>query len=230
MSGAKASSSGNLIINNCLLYGKDCVVLFDSRATYSFVSKACVERLGLILGELHYDLVVSTPTAGLVRTSLLCARCLVEVEGRRFNVNLICLPLQGLEVILGMDWLSINRILIDCGEKKLVFPKRDETVPLSSGQLKQELLEGACYFLVLSHLEVVPSERFVDRSIVNRVDRSVASGIDRTVVREFLNVFPDEVPGLPPQREVEFSIDLVSGVGPVSIAPYRMAPVELAEL
>ncbi|XP_017420298.1 uncharacterized protein LOC108330321 [Vigna angularis] len=82
MSRAKASSSGTLIISNCLLYGKDCVVLFDSGATHSFVSEACVERLGLIVGELHCDLVVSTPTTGLVRTSLLCARCPVEVEGR----------------------------------------------------------------------------------------------------------------------------------------------------
>jgi len=50
------------------------------------------------------------------------------------------------------------------------------------------------------------------------------------VVREFFDVFPDEVPGLPPSREIEFSIDLVPGAGPVSIAPYRMAPAELAKL
>ena len=50
------------------------------------------------------------------------------------------------------------------------------------------------------------------------------------MVREFPDVFPDEVPGLPPSREIEFSIDLVPGVGPVSIAPYRMAPAELTEL
>ena len=50
------------------------------------------------------------------------------------------------------------------------------------------------------------------------------------MVHEFEDVFPDEVPGLPPSREVEFSIDLVPGTGPVSMAPYRMAPVELVEL
>jgi len=57
---------------------------------------------------------VSTPASGLVRASSLCARFPVEVEGRRYNVNLICLPLQELEVILGMDWLSANRILTVC--------------------------------------------------------------------------------------------------------------------
>jgi len=50
------------------------------------------------------------------------------------------------------------------------------------------------------------------------------------VVQEFEDVFPDEVPGLPPNREVEFSIDLVPGTGPVTMAPYRMAPTELVEL
>ena len=50
------------------------------------------------------------------------------------------------------------------------------------------------------------------------------------VVHEFEDVFSDEVPGLPPSKEVEFSIDLVPRTGPVSMAPYRMAPAELVEL
>ena len=49
------------------------------------------------------------------------------------------------------------------------------------------------------------------------------------VVCEFPDVFPDELPGLPPQRDVEFSIDLVSGIQPISKATYRMAPNELKE-
>uniref|UniRef100_A0A6V7QUU0 Reverse transcriptase domain-containing protein n=1 Tax=Ananas comosus var. bracteatus TaxID=296719 RepID=A0A6V7QUU0_ANACO len=50
------------------------------------------------------------------------------------------------------------------------------------------------------------------------------------VVCEFSDVFPAELPGLPPDREIEFVIDLVSGAAPISKAPYRMAPVELKEL
>jgi len=51
---------------------------------------------------------------------------------------------------------------------------------------------------------------------------------DMFVVQEFMDVFPDEIPGLPPKREIECAIDLIPGAGPVSISPYRMAPVELA--
>ncbi|XP_052730424.1 uncharacterized protein LOC128195792 [Vigna angularis] len=164
--------------------------------------------------ELQYDLTVSTPTSGIVKTSTVCVRCSVVVEGRQYKVNLICLPLQGLDVILGMDWLSVNRILLDCGEKKLVFPNEEDYTPLTPGVLRQDLIEGACCFLILSHMEVKQGD----------------SSVDLSVVSEFLDVFPEEIPGLPPPREVEFSIDLVSGAGPISIAPYRMAPAELAEL
>ena len=53
---------------------------------------------------------------------------------------------------------------------------------------------------------------------------------DMFVVQEFMNVFPYEIPRLPPKREIDFAIDLISGAGPVSIAPYRMAPTKLVEL
>jgi hypothetical protein len=50
------------------------------------------------------------------------------------------------------------------------------------------------------------------------------------IVRDFPEIFPEDIESLPPEREVEFSIELVPGVGPVSQAPYRMAPLELAEV
>ena len=69
-------------------------MVFDSGATHSFVSNECVRRLEL--------------------TSM-CVGCPMEVAGRKFKLNLICLPMEGLDVILGMDWLSSNHVVIDCG-------------------------------------------------------------------------------------------------------------------
>jgi len=103
MIGSEAAGACNLVVGCCVISGKACCVLFDSGATHSFVSESCVRELGLPVCELPFDLVVSTPTSGLVRTSSVCGRCPVEVEGRIYKVNLICLPLQGLYVILGMD-------------------------------------------------------------------------------------------------------------------------------
>jgi len=85
---------------------------------------------------------------------------------------------------------------------------------LSSQGVLKELLSGAQCFVIFTHLEVEGGK--------------VESAIH--VVHEFEDVFPDEVPGLPPNREAEFSIDLVPRTGPVSMAPYRMAPAKLVEL
>ncbi|XP_047147783.1 uncharacterized protein LOC124820180 [Vigna umbellata] len=74
LTGAEAESSGNLIFGDCLLFGKHCYVLYDSGATHSFISKACVEKLDLEVREMQFDLVVSTPAAGEVRTSTMCVR------------------------------------------------------------------------------------------------------------------------------------------------------------
>jgi len=215
MMGTKANRASNLIIGSYVIDGRSLCVLYDSGATHSFVSKSIVLELGLPMRELQYDLVVSTPAFGLIRTSTLCARCRIEVEGRQYRVNLICLPLEGLDVILGMDWLSANHILIDCNEKKVLFPSPEgEEVLLSSRQVDQAIQEGSQCFLILTQLSVE-----MERGHLGMV-----------VVGEFSDVFPDEVPGLPPSREIEFSIDLVPGAGPVSIAPYKMAPTELADL
>jgi len=138
-----------------------------------------------------------------------------KVEGRKYRVNLICLPLEGLNVILGMDWLSANHILIDCNEKKVLFPSsEDEDMLLSSQQVDQAIKKGSRCFLILTQLSVENGD----------------GHLETPMVREFSDVFPDEVFGFPPSKEIEFSIDLVPGARPVSIAPYRMAPAELAEL
>ena len=156
----------------------------------------------------------STPVSGLVRTLSLYARCPMEVEGRRYKVNLICLPLQELKVILGMDWLSATRILIDCREKRLLFLNSKDPELLSSQGVIKEMQDDAQCFIIFTHLKVEKEE----------------GTLVIPVVYEFEDVFPEEVPKLPPSREVEFSIDLVPRTGPVSMTPYRMAPAKLVEL
>jgi len=214
MTGAETTGSGNLVMGYCVISGMRCCVLYDSGVTHSFVSNVCVERLGLPVRELQCELAVSTLVSGLFKTASLCARCLVEIEGHRYRVNLICLPLQELQVILGMDWLSANCILIDCREKKLLFPDSEEPELVSSQGVMRELHDGVQCYMIFRQMEV---ERGEATSMIS-------------VVQDFGDVFPEEVPGLPPSREVEFSIDLVLGTSPISMAPYRMAPAELVEL
>ena len=215
VTGVEAARSGNLIIGSRVIVGRSLHVLFDSGATHSFVSESRMVELGLPVKELQYDLVVSTLAFGLVRTSTVCARCKIKVEGCKYRVNLFYLPLVGLNVILGMDWLSTNHILIDCNERKVLFPSlEDEDLLMSSQQVDKAMKEGSQCFLILTQLSV----------------ETRSGPMETLVVRDFSDVFLEDVPGLPPTREIEFSIDLVPGAGPVSIAPYRMAPAELVEL
>ncbi|XP_047161885.1 uncharacterized protein LOC124831838 [Vigna umbellata] len=103
ITGTEAASSGTFVTSICLLFGNPCCVLYDSGATHSFISKACVGELGIVEREMQFDLVVSTPAAGEVRTSTVCFKCPIESEGHSYKVNLICLPLKEVEVILGVD-------------------------------------------------------------------------------------------------------------------------------
>jgi len=118
-----------------------------------------------------------------------------------------------LEVILGMDWLSANHILIDCGRKKLISAGLEGMQVISAQQFEREIQEGAKKFMLLAC-----------SIVTNKVQKEMF------VVQEFMDVFSDEILGLPPKREIEFAIDLIPGVDPVSIYPYRMAATELDEL
>ncbi|XP_027913892.1 uncharacterized protein LOC114173604 [Vigna unguiculata] len=215
MTSTEATQSGNLILEPCVLIGQSVLVLFDSGATHSFISNACVGRLNLEKRDLGCELLVSTPSSGQVATSSVCVECVMEVAGRRFKVNLVCLPLEGLDVILGMDWLSNNHVIIDCGRRSLVFPKQEGLELISTQEAVRALQEGATCFMVMAK----PEKKSALEMIQNI-----------PIVNEYADVFPDEVPGLPPSRDIDFSIDLVPGAGPVSMTPDRMAPAELTKL
>ncbi|XP_061346786.1 uncharacterized protein LOC133292401 [Gastrolobium bilobum] len=123
-----------------------------------------------------------------------------------------------IDVVLGMNWLSANCVVIDCHNKKIIFTKEselpNESLFLSTSQLRKNLLDGAQGYVLFNLSEA----------------KAKPDATNILIVSEYLGVFPDEIPGLPPNREIEFSVDLIPGVGPISIAPYRMSPVELVEL
>ncbi|XP_052728500.1 uncharacterized protein LOC128195299 [Vigna angularis] len=210
ITGEEAAKPGNLILDTCLLFGKCVRVLFDSEATHSFVSSACSEELSLPVSDLGCILVVSTPTSGQISTSSVCVGCPIVVAGRKFKVNLIYFPLKELDVILGMDWLSINHILIDCGQQKLVFPDVGGLELVSTTKVLKDFKDGVVCFVIIAQEQKKDFGR-------------QATGI--SVVEDFADVFPDEILELPPRREVEFSIDLIPGAGPISLTIKNKYPL-----
>lgn len=221
LSGRKAMKIDNLITGTCYLNQEPLLVLFDSGATHSFISSECVQRLALYVSILPHPLLVSTAAEGNLETSLVCENCPLVFSDRVFLVDLVCLPLRGLDVILGMDWLSVNHVMLNCQAKTIIFPssivgctESSSLLFANASQVSKYLKDGDQGFILL-----LSSSSKVDMDMTNI-----------PVVNEFEDVFPEDVVSLPPEREVEFSIELVPRAGPISIAPYRMSPLELREL
>ncbi|XP_027927750.1 uncharacterized protein LOC114184632 [Vigna unguiculata] len=122
--------------------------------------------------------------------------------------------MEGLDVILGMNWLSGNHV-IDCGRRSVIFLETLGLELISAQKAIREVEVGATCFMIVAQGE--------KKSTTQQI-RSIP------VVDEYVDVFLDEIPELPPSRDVDFSIDLILGAGPVSMASYRMAPAELVEL
>ncbi|XP_073057206.1 uncharacterized protein [Primulina eburnea] len=162
-----------------------------------------------------------------IYSSSVIRACPIQVDEELLNADLIVIPMIEFDVILGMDWLSTYRAVIDCVAKTVRFPSKhgDSRVFTRTGtslslsfisclQMQRMLVKGCHGFLAL----------VVD---ITREGSENVSDID--IVRDYPDVFADDVSGLPPDREVEFVIDIVPGTTPISKAPYRMAPTEMKE-
>ncbi|KAA0066451.1 ty3-gypsy retrotransposon protein [Cucumis melo var. makuwa] len=143
------------------------------------------------------------------------------------DVTLLVLDMQNFDVILGMDWLSANHANIDSFGKEVVFN------PPSGASFK---FRGAGMICIPKVISAMKASKLLSQgtwgilaSVVDIREPEVSLSSE-PVVREYPDVFPDELPGLPPPREVDFAIELESGTAPISRAPYRMAPAELKEL
>ncbi|GJX35605.1 putative reverse transcriptase domain-containing protein [Tanacetum coccineum] len=131
----------------------------------------------------------------------------LELGGSLFSINLIPLGHGSFDVIVGMDWLSQHKAVIVCHEKVVEIPMEDGRILRVHGERAVGITKA-----LKSAKEDEPKLS------------------DISVVREFEDVFPEDLSGLPPQRQVEFRIDLVPGVTPVAKSPYRLAPSEMQEL
>ncbi|XP_050916099.1 uncharacterized protein LOC127131209 [Lathyrus oleraceus] len=123
MLGAKEAKSNNaLIVGTCLVNNHPCFILFDCGETHSFVSIHYLKHLGLQEIPLSPPMVVTTSMGDVVETPLICENRLPSVNGRIFQIDLICLPLKKVDVVLGMDWISANSVFIGCEEKLIIIP------------------------------------------------------------------------------------------------------------
>jgi hypothetical protein len=185
------------------------IVLFDSRASHSFISATYVEKHNLPIALLRCQIIVSSP-GGDMPARQLCLKVNLKIRGLDFVANLIVLESKGIDIILSMDWLSKHKVLIDYTKKSIKLTTLD----------RKEL-----EFIAKP---MVTAKGVANRAKVNQLDASQGSKVP--IINEFPDVFSEDLPGMPPDRDIEFVIELKPGTAPIHKTPFRMTTLELAEL
>jgi hypothetical protein len=171
-------------------------ILFDFGATHSFLSENLLRKLGLRGSHTKSAYKIITP-GGNISSHIVAFGVPLKLGSKSIQSNLITINLEGMDVILGRDWTTQHKVVLDISDR--VVETLNET-PFKGGT------DSCAYVTIISHLDEIP------------------------VVCEYPDVFPDELSGMPPDRDVEFVIELQPGTAPISKRPYRMPPKELAEL
>ncbi|KAF5756306.1 putative nucleotidyltransferase, Ribonuclease H [Helianthus annuus] len=214
--------SGTFFVNN-----QPASVLFDSGSDKSFVSLSFEPLLRVSRTKLGKPLTVEVASGYPVVLDSVLRNCQLNLNDHLFPIDLMPLQLGSFDIIVGMDWLAKHHAEVVRFEKIV-------RVPLSSCKILQVRGEKPASSLKL--MSCTQARKYLRKNYVAflthvTADKSKGKTIqDIPVLRDFPELFPEELPGLPPARQVEFRIDLVPGANPIARAPYRLAPSEMQEL
>ncbi|XP_073017946.1 uncharacterized protein [Primulina eburnea] len=225
---AEAAPDSTLITGRIYIAGVATHALLDSGATHSFISESFVKRLGIIPVAMDLGFRVSIPSGDQMFTSRIVRGLELTLQQKTVQADLIVLPLPEFDIILGMDWLSSHGAVID-------FRQRSVSIRPPSG--KPFVFEAARHHQFPLVISCMCARKLIKRGCQAFLASVVSVSVpvsqrleDVDVVSEFSSVFPDDVSGIPPDREVEFSIELMPETIPISKASYRLAPAEMKEL
>jgi hypothetical protein len=180
------------------------IILFDSGASHSFISAKFSAKCQLPFHHTNGGVTISTP-GGRVATYQINRHVPIKFGSLIIKTTLIILGLDSVDIILGTDWLTRHQAVIDIAARAIEV--HSPTCGETTLYLPDQGCTRSCAFVMIeSPVERIP------------------------VVCDYLDVFPDELPGMPSDRDIEFAIELRPGTAPISKRPYRMPPAELAEL
>nr|GEY53304.1 reverse transcriptase domain-containing protein [Tanacetum cinerariifolium] len=234
LGGRDSSPNSNVITGTFLLKNCYAKILFDTSADMSFVSttfSALIDITPTTL-ENHYD--VELADGKIIGGNTIIRGFTLNFMNHPFSIDLMPVPLGSFDVIIGMDSLTKYHgviiydekiVRVPFGGEMLIFQgngdnQREESrLNIISCAKTQEYLTKGCD-VFLAHITTKEAK---DKSKGKRLE-------DVSIVKEFPEVFPKDLSGIPPARQVEFEIDLVPGDAPVARAPYRLAPSEIKEL
>ncbi|KAI3774330.1 hypothetical protein L1987_48881 [Smallanthus sonchifolius] len=217
----------NVVTGKFLLNNYFASVLFDTGADRSFISKKLSDMIKGTPTLLEAKYVIEIADGQIIEATHILKGCKLDLASHILDIDLMPVTLGSFDVIVGMDWLSRNQAEIICHEKIV-------RIPLPSGEILS--VQGERVGTVMSIISFMKAQKCLRKghtailALVAEQPSEEKKIENIPVVREFLEVFPEDLPGLPPHRQVEFQIDLAPGAAPIARAPYRLAPSELQEL
>ncbi|KAJ0686073.1 putative RNA helicase transcription factor interactor and regulator CCHC(Zn) family [Helianthus annuus] len=201
-------------------------VLFDTGASRSFVSSELVSHPSFRIERLRVPLEVEIADSKSYLLHEVCRDCEIIIEDEKFAIDLIPMILGEFKVIVGMDWLAKHQAEIQC-EKKVIHVLTSEGKRVSI-QGERNINSKLCSIVQAYKYVRNGSKAFLTYVVDTKQNIPMIEEVE--VVNEFLDVFPEDLPGLPPEREVDFKIELYPDAKPVAKASYRLAPTEMREL
>jgi hypothetical protein len=175
------------------IHHKPVVTLFDLGATHSFISNNCGTRIGLDLCPTQGSYMISTP-GGKITSNQMVKSVPIQLCSKLIKTDLVLLNLEGIDVILGTNWMIEYRVLLDISSR---------VIEINSQQ------QGTTTFYL-------PQQEYLHSCTYAITDIKVK---DIPVVCKYPDVFPDDLLGMPPDRDIEFIIELQPGTAPISKRP-----------
>ncbi|GKF05653.1 putative reverse transcriptase domain-containing protein, partial [Tanacetum coccineum] len=192
----------------------------------SFVDVRLSHLLDIKPVKLNTSYKVELADGKVVCTNTVLKGCTLNLLDHLFDIDLMPIELGTFDVVIGMDWLVERDAVIVCGKKEVHVPYKNKTLVVKGDS-------GASRLKVIS---CIKARKYIKRGSqlflaqVTEKEPSKKQLQDVPVICNFPEVFPDDLSGIPPPRQVEFRTELVPGAAPVVRAPYRLAPSELKEL
>jgi len=180
-------------------------MLFDSGASHTFINHTFVIKHDIPIGETKDHFHIQSP-GGRLSSKEMVYQIPIEFGGHSFPTSMIVLKDQDIDVILDMNWMAQREVVLDTLHRTIKMP----------------LPNGSSYLLI---------ELATPKRAIEQVHATTVKDVENImVVWEFPDVLLEDLPDLPPNRDVQFSIELKPGTTPISRRAYRMAPKEQAEL
>ena len=172
-------------------------------------------------------MMVSVPNGDTMISERIVPGSRLVIQNKDFLADLIVLGIRDFDIVLGMDWLSRHRATLDCYKKEVRLVRPEELGVIFRG-IRKEIAPSLINAMTAWKMLRKGCQGYLAFMVDRRQEGTRLEDIP--IVKEFPDVFPNDLSGLPLDRTIEFVIELVPGTEPISIPPYKMAPTELKEL